>query len=277
MEEDINRGMSLLRQSGATRFTGRYLCNGPVQHPHTEARIRLNGPNSGIELVYIGQNNPERIDNLEVRLQEDAIVLDVLARHPRRRAHEEDARTLERMERVLGQGYIVEHIDRNRIEQRDVRSLVSLYREAFPTYTAPLDEQSIWRMVVSNPTCVIRDRSGEIVSAAVAEVARVDEGDRPMYLCELSEMATRRNHRGRGLNTLAAERLIRRLDLDVDLFYAEARASHAPVNQLFSNLGFHYAGRLSKHCVLSGDHEVDELGPFENLNVWYRHGGRRAD
>jgi hypothetical protein len=53
------------------------------------------------------------------------------------------------------------------------------------------------------------------------------------------------------------------------LFYAEARACHKPINQSFFNMGFRYAGRLNKQCVLSGDHEVNENGPYENLNVWY--------
>ena len=91
-------------------------------------------------------------------------------------------------------------------------------------------------------------------------------------ICELSEMATKKEHRGKGLVTYATQLLMEEIKDDVDMIYAEARACHRAINQSFKNLGFQYGGRLEKHCTLSGAHDVEEQGPYENLNVWYVQG-----
>src|SRR3989344_2383574 len=107
------------------------------------------------------------------------------------------------------------------------------------------------------------------VYATIAEISGIKTNLGSFRICELSEMATRREHRGRGLVTFITRILVNEIYKNLNLIYAEARSCHLPINRVFYNMDFHFGGRLNKQCILSGDHEINESGPYENLNVWY--------
>jgi len=88
-------------------------------------------------------------------------------------------------------------------------------------------------------------------------------------------MATLRSHQGKGLSKTITSDLLEEISPMVDLIYAEARACCFSINKVFYDLGFNFAGSLQKQCVLSGQHDVSEEGPYENLNVWYLNSSRK--
>lgn len=252
----IGQGIGMMQQNAATRLNARFFVRGNYRNKNIEARIHLNNGFSGIDLVFIGVNAQERTDTTAVTSAEDELISNVLAGQPSRRS--------------IPDMYQIQRLSTASLCEEDINSMVELYGEAFTTYTAVLDAGSVSAMVENSVVYAVRERqTGKIVSTAVAEIGVIQTPEREFRICELSEMATRREHRRQGLVTAATRTLIEEIRDSVDLIYAEARACHMPINQSFFNMGFSYAGRLSKQCVLSGDHEVSESGPYENLHVWY--------
>jgi len=246
--------VGLMRQENATRVNARFLSSGNYESEDIEATIPLNNGFSGIEILFVGINDPERMSSAEVLEEEERILA--------------EACPPERHIRKIPDEYKIEHL--KTLQDGDIDTLVELYSEAFTTYTSPLDHESIREMVENSEVYVARYKpTGRIVSVSVAEIAELKTPVGNIRVCELSEMATFREHRGKGLVTATTYALTRAIRNRVDMMFAEARACHMPVNRAFHNMEFRYAGRLNKQCILSGDHEVIEEGPYENLNVWY--------
>jgi len=254
----VDKGIIMMESNHATRMTARFFCKGDLDYNnHREAIIPLTGRFAGIDLVFIGFNVWDRIEDPKTLEAEDHLVIQARC-------------GLQREQRGVSSEYIIERLDISKITPDDFCSLERLYAEAFETYTTTLDRAAISDMISNSVVYGVRSLSDDqIVSTAVAEIGVVPTERGDFRICELSEMATRRDHRGRGLVTMATMVLVDEIYNDTDLIYAEARACHLPINRSFHNMGFSYAGRLMKQCLLSGDHEIDESGPYENLNVWY--------
>lgn len=256
VDELFENAHNMMVRENATRINARFIIANSIGYDkNVEAKIPLNGGFSGYSLYYLWHNQNSRIDRPEILSKEDALIAQVLntpAHH-----HNGDTR-----------GYLIERLSVP--NSQDVQSLLELYNEAFTTYTSKIDRAAVETMMTQSLMYGVRHvDSGQIVSAVVAERSRADTSRGAFKFCELSEMATRRGHRGKGLVTLATQELVRDMNGSLDLIYAEARSCHLPINQSFHNMGFSFAGRLNKQCILSGDHEVSENGPYENLNVWY--------
>lgn len=258
IEHLVEEGIRMMDDNGATRLNARFFYSD--NKPYTqniEAEIKLNNGYSDINLLFIGINESNRLDSVEILKLEDEIVNNVLSNKSSSRDRISDE-------------YEIQKLSISNLGDGDVDSLVSLYTEAFTTYTSVLDTQSVQEMVDNSVVYAVRDKNtGKIVSTSVAEIGTVPMQTGDFRICELSEMATKKEHRGQGLVTYATKALINDIRDSVDLIYAEARASHRAINQSFHNLGFNYGGRLNKQCILSGDSDVAETGPYENLNVWY--------
>jgi len=259
----LNQAETLAEQNNATRINARFFSEGNYSgnyDANVEARIPLNNGYTGIELLFIGINQPERTSTREINDAEDEIIRNAVSGT--------------RKSRSLSSEYRIERLSLENLTENDISLMRDLYRESFVTYTTELNESSIRDMVENSIVYAVRN-NGTIVSTVVAEIANIPTANGNFRICELSEMATLREHRGQGLVTLATEALIEEIYPTVNLIYAEARACHQAINNSFRNMGFEYAGRLNKQCILSGDHEVQEEGPYENLNVWYLLGDLR--
>ncbi|MBN1385404.1 hypothetical protein JW968_00325 [Candidatus Woesearchaeota archaeon] len=256
VDDLVDEGLRLASERGTTRLNARFLCteecsyDGPI-----EARIPLNNGFTGLELIYVGINSSERTTDPKTRADEDRLVAVILSS--------------ERSSRETTPGYSIHHLTAQNTTESDISDMVRLYAEAFTTYTTVLDAENVRRMIDNSVVYAVRNPAGRIVSTVVAEIGEVPTERGIMRITELSEMATLRECRGSGLVTLATEQLVEDIRDRVDLIYAEARAPHAAINKSFHNMGFSYAGRLDKQCILSGDREIAETGPYENLNVWY--------
>ncbi len=262
ISEHITCALEEMSRYNTSRFVGRFFVNRNIELDNIEARIPLSGIYKDLDLIYISINLPNRVDSTDVRLQEDNLINNVLLNNIHLRNH-------------ISSSYFVEKLAINNLTDIDVFDMVKLYRQAFTTYTAELNNQTVRTMVEHSDVYAVRNiaSNNEIVSTVVAEKSDILTNRGIFSLCELSEMATLREHRGQGLVTFATEQLLENLThLNLNppnLIYAEARACHRAINQSFHNLGFKYAGRLEKQCLLSGDSEIAEHGPYENLNVWY--------
>ncbi|MDP3882188.1 MAG: GNAT family N-acetyltransferase [Nanoarchaeota archaeon] len=253
----IAQGKEMMDDKGATRLNARFFVRDFTLEGNVEAAIPLNSSFRGTQLVFIGINRGKRIDSSEVLLAEEDLIREVL-REPLHNCH------------GLSAGYSFERLTPLNLRPYDIRDMSSLYSQAFTTYTASLDEASLLEMIRNSIVYCARDKDeGKIVSTSVAEIGKVPTSNGNFGICELSEMATLPEHRGRGISTSLTQALVHEISSKVDLIYAEARACSLSVNKVFHNLGFNFAGRLMKQCILSGCYDIEENGPYENLNVWY--------
>jgi hypothetical protein len=256
IEELVEEGISRMRTHHATRLNARFFAKKGLFLQDTEAVIPLEDQYSDLNLLFIGVNQPSRLDSAYVKEKEDILISEVFSDRKKHR-HNLD-------------GYLIDRLNFLNATDQDIHDIVRLYHECFPTYTSVLDEDSVRSMIEHSVVYSARFiKTGKLVSLSVGEIGRIETSRGEFVICELSEMATKNEHRGRGLVTSITHRLIGEISPSVDLMYAEARACHKPINQSFFNMGFQYAGRLNKQCILSGVHEVSEKGPYENLNVWY--------
>jgi hypothetical protein len=230
----------------------------------TEARFDVSNALPGFEMVYFGRNSVCRISSGSVLSRELGSVWDI-SRMPR-------AEPGHAAERVARAGYSVSRL--NGDGRQEIGRLVQLYQEAYQEYTFDITPQTVGGMLENgNIVIVARDSASQVVSALIAEHVQLQLERGPLvHLFELSDYATFRAHRGRGLMTLLqmeAINAIRALPYGREaVIYAEDRAAWKAVNQSSQRAGLTYSGTLNQHCVLVSDRDFGEEGRFENLNVW---------
>jgi len=230
---------------------------------NVEALIPLEGRWDGYHIVYMAENSESRCTPRRILEEEERLLFNVL-QTTRRKSGEEV------MRRVRENGYRIELL--REVSPREIEEIVGIYNEVLPSYTFPITPESV-RELISSPTSLVavaRDFNDRIVSISIAEVARLETDLGLLTIAELSDEATLRSHRRRGLSQacilLLADELSRN---GTDLIYEEARATHVGVNKATVSLGFRYAGRLIQHCVIGGDREIDFESIYEDLNVFY--------
>jgi hypothetical protein len=228
-----------------------------------EARMDADNAVRGCELVYLARNSPERSPPREVMERELGFVRGVSSLSCEA---PDDARG-----KVHRNGYTLAKL--NGDGKLAVETLLSLYRETFSEYTFDITRDSVESMLGNgNIVMVGRDSRGGIVSSLVAEHCELPlENGQVVHLYELSDYATAREHRGKGLNTLMqieAIGQIRSLYGSDALIYSESRAAWGPVNYSSRRAGLSYCGTLLQHCIIVSDREFGEQGRFENLHVW---------
>lgn len=223
----------------------------------------------GFDMVYFGRNDLVRTPPEGLRREEGAMVEGV-----RRNV----ARVIPQVAsaRLASEGYCITMPRNGDLRnERDVEALLRLYREAYQLYTFPINETTIHVMLGnSNRLVVARNGGGRIASALIAEECEIRlSNGRVARIYELSDFATFRSDRGRGLMTalqIEAVRLIRGLPGgEQAIIYAEDRAPWLAVNKSSQQGGLEYAGTLPWHCTLLSDRSVDYTGLYESLNVWY--------
>lgn len=139
----------------------------------------------------------------------------------------------------------------------DIPELVDLYRMVFETYPSPLTDPNYIQQTMRRNVLyrLARDASGRCVSAASADI------DEKHSNAELTDCATSRDHRGKGLMMHILARLEDDLrERGIHTAYTLARAMSPGMNRAFYRLGFEYTGRLLNNC--------DIAGTFEDMNIW---------
>lgn len=259
-------------KTGASRITGRFIVRDGSGIDFGEAKIPLTERWAGHRLLYFGKNKEERYaprmaEEPGIRTEEDELVGEAMKFG--RKVTKETASV-----RLREQGMRFEVLERPSDE--DIDALVGIYASTYQTFTIPLDREGVTGLVRDplNLVGVIRQAStGRIASVGIAEthLEMIQDGNRArgFKFAELSEAATHPNYAKKGLYTAIGMHLLGRLaEGGFDLVYGEARACDYGVNKACINMGRVFSGRLLKHCRISGDREVPEEGPYENLNVW---------
>jgi len=224
-----------------------------------ETEIPLRGEWKDYSIIYYGENNIERFSPPEILKAEDALIEQVFR----------NRKSYDPLEKVRKLGY---RIETGSLKRNDIDQIYQVYRDAFTRYLFEITPETVRNLLDNEDVrvAVARDLNDQIVAIIVGEIAEIRTDLGNLKICELSDEATLKPHRGMGLNQACVKALIEELNNSgIDLIYQEDRACHIAVNQQSANLGFMYAGRLNKHCVIGGDREIQEEGPYENLNVVY--------
>ncbi|MFO8016570.1 MAG: hypothetical protein R6U32_05685 [Candidatus Woesearchaeota archaeon] len=254
VHKEFNKAIDMMKESNMTRVSMRSLVDFDYESDFVEAKIPI--INKGKHMVYLGFLERERKSDSHILKLEDMSVESVLS-SKKKTYHDLEGFTLTRLHHEMA-------------DQSLITDMVSLFNKSYGSYLIQLDEDQVKEMINGSRVYVaIDNHTGRVVSSVTGETAEID-GDEKIELCEVSEMATLRDYRGKGISTGLVGMLLREMENNRRIIYTESRACHLPINQLFANLNFRYGGRLEKHCVISGDKEINEEGPYENLNVWYR-------
>ncbi len=293
LEEDIAMVLQEQKKYDASRMTMRAVVNSEMSsrfsaNPFTygnlfhfvdsfvEAQVPLLSFD-GSSVLYFANNSPSRNCLPEVIANEDWLVKTILSSQktpsqisqPIQSQIPSQISSQNESSFLFQNRYSIEKIELP-LSANDVTNLISVYNQAFQEYICEFNADSIQSLVDGNIVYVARDKeqNNAIVSVVVAELSAIIIAGKKLQFSELSDMATAKSHLGLGLNRLCAEKAIAELS-DYDMIYTEARASHIAINKVFYNIGFSYAGRVIKHCLISSVQEVAETGKYENLNVWY--------
>jgi hypothetical protein len=236
---------------------------------NVEAAVPVDTFMPGFDLVYFGRNDPVRTPPQALREKEKDSLASITQ-------NVERVEPQAAMQRVAAEGYqITLPLNGEVHNERDIRTLLNLYQEAYQQYTFPINETTIKVMLGNGNRLVIaRDSGRQIASALIAEECELPlSNGKTARLYELSDFATFLSHSKKGLMTalqVEAVRLIRSLQGGSQaIIYAEDRAPWEWVNKSSQQAGMEFAGTLPYHCTLMARRSVEYAGGYESLNVWY--------
>lgn len=154
---------------------------------------------------------------------------------------------------LLPEGYVVKPLAAG-----DVEALVQLYRTVFSSYPSPLlDPDYVKKIMASHVYFLAAFHDGRPVSAASAEI------DHANLNAEMTDCATLREHRGRGLLTMLLDLLEKEMwKLHMGVIYSLSRAGSYGMNASLHRLGYVFKGRFINNCHIDGR--------FENMNLWVK-------
>jgi putative beta-lysine N-acetyltransferase len=142
----------------------------------------------------------------------------------------------------------------------DAPLISEILQLVFPDYPTPTDADTVRNQITScsNIYRLMFDAEGTLAAAASAEI------DHPRRSAELTDCATRPEHRGAGLMAFILRQLEHDLvsDFGITNTYTIARADEVGMNCVFSKLGWVYTGRLVNNCRMPNG--------WESMNLWCR-------
>jgi putative beta-lysine N-acetyltransferase len=140
----------------------------------------------------------------------------------------------------------------------DVEEMSQVYCEVFPSYPFPIhDPDYLLQTMKSHVRYFLVRSAGRIAAISSAEM------DHEAGNAEMTDFATRPEHRGAGLGSCLLERMELEMDaLGIETLYTIARSLSPGMNIVFSRMGYFYAGTLVNNTNISGR--------IENMNVWYK-------
>ncbi|MFT8313699.1 MAG: putative beta-lysine N-acetyltransferase [Clostridium sp.] len=142
--------------------------------------------------------------------------------------------------------------------KEDAKQLAELYDSVFETYPSPMNNPDYIKFVMDHDVFFkIAVYENKIISAASADM------DPTNLNVEMTDCATDRSHRGKGL----VGRLIFELEKELKnkqykVLYSMARSISTGMNIVFSKHDYEYSGRLVNHCHI--------CGKFEDMNIWVK-------
>lgn len=143
-------------------------------------------------------------------------------------------------------------------EPGDAEQIAGLMTQTFEDYPTPIESELINEQIrtLANHFRVVEDSQGQLAAVASAEI------DHSRASAEMTDCATRRDLRGKGLMAYILDRLERDLRgrFGITDLYTLARADEIGMNCVFSKLGYDFSGRLINNCRMPNG--------WESMNVW---------
>lgn len=253
----------------------------PLLERSLEAIFDLDGSPqfAGNALIYFGCNHASRsslVDELAQYRKNLVSALRVFPHPPVRL-----------VQRAFDQGYTLQIIKYGATspEQRaqTLHQMADLYTR-FGWKTPDVED------ILKNPNNIIAvaETGGSIVSAGIAEMAKVQIGNRSLHMAEITEAATREEHACQGLYTAVSTFLIQEiatrsqrnefLNDEVDLVYGECNGNALGVlktsaiqgrtfaTETTARYGFPHRGILHQHVPISG---APRITPYNDLFPTY--------
>lgn len=156
-------------------------------------------------------------------------------------------------DRAIPEGYTCRLATRD-----DIPALAALYDDIFASYPSPLSHLEYLETVFQKMNIFgVITHEGKIIAAASAELNPAHKA------AELTDCATLKAHRGKGLMTI----ILRKLELELisreyQCGFTMARARSFGMNNVFHTLGYEFMGRLVNNC--------DIYGAYEDMNIWVK-------
>ncbi len=151
-----------------------------------------------------------------------------------------------------------EPVTTRRATEDDAEAIATLIDDVFEQYPTPSGMPAYVRDQIreGTPFRVVED-GGEIVACACADLVR------KARTAELTDCATRPDHRGRGLMQFLLKDLMGDLvDMGFPTVFTLARAAEPGVNLGFLRLGFSLRGLMTRSCRIGSG--------LEDIHVWSR-------
>lgn len=147
-------------------------------------------------------------------------------------------------------------VDTRRAAPEDAAAIADLLGDTFAAYPTPSDDPGyIAEAIESGIPFRLVEHEGQAVACASADLVREAE------TAELTDCATRPEHRGRGLMQFILEDLLEDLrGLDYPTAFTLARAAIPGVNLAFARLGFGLRGTMPRSCRIGSG--------IEDMNIW---------
>lgn len=267
--EAIAQAQNRFNREGITRVSLRavvsraFLKEAKITSPRigdlAEAQINLDGTQPAFEgssLVYFGLNHSSRQSIEKNRMLSNfGEALSYSAQEPS-----------EQLSRVISQSYELSILPKE-IDELVINQVSDLY-ERFGWSRKEVEEI----LSQQNNIIAVASKSGEIVSAGIAEMAKVPIGDHELRIVEITEAATKDEHARRGLYTAVSTSLLlelakmskekRVLGGEIDLVYGECNGNAPGVLKTARVQGRRFAredgpnGMLSQHVPIVGSEKM---------------------
>ncbi|MBN2251791.1 MAG: putative beta-lysine N-acetyltransferase [Candidatus Altiarchaeota archaeon] len=144
------------------------------------------------------------------------------------------------------------------LEPKDTIEAAEAYAQTFETYPFPIHDPRYLAESMKRDIKYRCIRTGGKIAALASS-----ETDYDAKTVEFTDFATLPAYRGKGLSThLLVQMEDETKQEGIKLGYTIARAKNTPINRLFRNRGYTYAGTLTKNTNISGT--------LQDMNVWYK-------
>jgi putative beta-lysine N-acetyltransferase len=145
------------------------------------------------------------------------------------------------------------------LTESDAESMVPVFKQVFSTYPFPIYDPAflIHSMREDGTRYFGAFYEGELIAISSAECNDVKKN------AEMTDFAVLPTHRGKRLAVHLLNFMEEELTKDgFKTFYTIARLHSLPMNKTFYNLGYKYAGTLTRNTQIAGK--------IESMNVWWK-------
>lgn len=152
--------------------------------------------------------------------------------------------------------------DKFRFEQLgadDVKQITKLYRKVFLSYPFPIQDPGyILKTMKESVRYFGAKKKGKLIAVSSAEM------DKEGKNAEMTDFATNPDFRGKKLDQMLLAKMEKEMEvLGMKTVYTIARLQSIPMNKVFLNRQYQYAGTLIRNTNISGS--------IESMNVYYKH------